>query len=188
MASNIWDSKAAHWYAENYGEHPSNVRIVEFAKLQEGESVLDIGCGSGTAVIAAAQQLSSGSVLGIDPTPTMVELAKEQLSQKTHQADVSIKEGGAEKIPAPDHSFDIILALNSFHHWGDVDKGIAEVKRVLKENGRFIIGTEQFEEGRNQWPYPKIIEHLSQAGFEIAHHSIEHFDDSTMDFVALTLK
>jgi len=183
MSDKIWTAEAALWYADNYGDHPANLKIVELANLKPTDSVLDIGCGSGTAVFSAAQQIPDGKAVGIDPTLTMVEIARAKLAEQALDANIEFLQGGAEHIPANDGAFDVVLALNSLHHWTEVDKGLGEVKRVLRENGRFLIGTEQFEEGHNEWPNDKIIEAVTKAGFKQMSHTVVEFDDAMMDFV-----
>ena len=179
-----WDEKTAQWYVENYGEHSSNYKIIELATLQADDAILDIGCGSGTAVREAAKTATQGTVTGIDPSPAMVKIA----AQKTEAPNVQFLEGGAELIPANDDQFTVVIALNSLHHWRDVRQGLEEVKRVLGENGRFIIGEEQFEEGMHEWSLEKIIKTVIQAGFTHIRTTEHQLEDCKIDVLELTLQ
>ncbi|MEM7336856.1 MAG: class I SAM-dependent methyltransferase [Chloroflexota bacterium] len=182
MSQSKWDDQAAQWYADKYGDHPSNLKIVEWANLQPTDVVLDIGCGSGTAVFTAAALVPQGKAIGIDPTQRMVEIAQEALKETKSQSQIEFLIGGAEDIPSPDDRFDVVLALNSLHHWANVDKGIEEVKRVLKKNGRFLIGEEQFSDRINEWGPERVIQALTGADFKLLNHSVAQFEDSAMDF------
>ena len=74
----IWDDASAAWYADKYGDHISNAMTINAISLRKDDTLLDIGCGTGTACRIAARILKKGSVIGIDPTPAMIRIAQEQ--------------------------------------------------------------------------------------------------------------
>jgi len=143
---NIWNDKSVDDYVSRWGELPLHEHIPQLCQIKPSDTVLDIGCGSGAAVRAIANILSTGSVVGIDPTPRMLTLAKELTPKETLQNNASFVDGGAEKIPLADASCDVIIAVNTLHHWQDIDMSFAEVKRVLKPRGRFISIDDIWEE------------------------------------------
>ncbi len=75
-----WNTETAEWYAEKFGEYPTNRLAVDTLDLQPDATILDIGCGTGSALRHAAEKVIHGSLIGIDPVPRMMEIAKE----KTH--------------------------------------------------------------------------------------------------------
>lgn len=162
------DEKTAHWYAEKYGEHPTNAKTVEIAELGVDDVVLDLGCGSGTAVREAAKRVTRGRVIGVDPSPAMVRIATEK-TENTER--VEFLEGSAAKLPLPGRSISVAIAINSLHHWEDVDAGLGELRRVLKSGGRLLV-TEEDNRGRcghGEGPLsdPKaVVTLLEDAGFE----------------------
>ncbi|MBC8278463.1 MAG: methyltransferase domain-containing protein [FCB group bacterium] len=143
-----FDAETAHWYADNYGDHRSNHLTVELAGIKPDDIVLDIGCGTGTAVREAAKLALKGKLIGCDPSQTMIEIAEEQTVNDQNRERIEFMAAGAENLPAEDSSIDVVLAVNSLHHWSDVDLGLAEVKRVLKPGGRFCMGDEVTEDGK----------------------------------------
>ena len=169
--SGAWDDEMAEWYAEKWGNHPSNFMTVELAELSPDDVVLDIGCGSGAAVRKAATMLSEGRVIGIDPTPAMLRIAAEQTSSAPEQERIEFLDGSAESIPVPDGSVTVALAVNSIHHWEDLKHGLNEVRRVLKSEGRLLITEEALENGKcghGEKPLsdPKFVASaLEEAGF-----------------------
>jgi SAM-dependent methyltransferase len=109
------------------------------ARLQEGERVLDLGCGGGIDVLLAAPQVgSSGHIYGLDMTPEMLELAEHNAAENA-VTNVSFISGFIEDIPLPDSSVDVVTS-NCVINLSD-DKGavLREAWRVLVSGGRFIV-------------------------------------------------
>lgn len=134
-----WDTETAEWYAKEYGEYETNRLGVETLKLEANSRVVDIGCGTGCALRHASEQVTHGSLVGIDPAPRMIEIAREQTAQHSSVNRTVYHEGSAENLPIEDSSADVVLAFDSYDHWTDKPKGLKEVRRVLKANGRFVV-------------------------------------------------
>ena len=142
-----WDDETAEWYVEHYGDHATNRMAVERAQLRPDDVVVDIGCGSGEAVREAAARLQGGRVTGVDPTPTMIRIARELSASHASRDRIRFLEGSAEDLPLPDASATVVMAINSLHHWQDPVAGLAESMRVLVPGGRFLIADEEPEKG-----------------------------------------
>lgn len=115
-------------------------RIITTAKLEEGQRVLDVGCGTGTLAIAAAEVVgSSGKVRGIDPAPEMVSRARSKAAKAG--AAVQFDVGVIEALDIPDQSIDVVLSTLMFHHLPpDIQTaGLAEIRRVLVPSGRLVL-------------------------------------------------
>lgn len=134
-----WDDNAADWYARNYGDDPSVFAVVRAARVPEGAAVVDIGCGTGSALRALAGR--AGALTGVDPTARMIHHARAQ-----SDGSITYHVAPAEALPLPDGSQDIALAINAVHHWSDPGAGLAEAFRVLRPGGRLVIGGESFGE------------------------------------------
>lgn len=183
-----WDETIARTYVEKYGNHPSNHKTVQLAKLQVKDEVLDIGCGSGTAVFEAASVVKEGNLVGIDPSPTMVQIATEKLAHSPAASRIQFLEGSAENIPAEDNSFTVVMAINTFNHWMTAEQGVVEVKRVLGGNGRFLITEEQFDEDEIAWSPAQIAALLTKNGFQKIHQSTHALDDCDITFLEFRIK
>lgn len=123
------------------GVNQSNSRmVVEMAKIKPGDTVLDVGCGSGSLTLTAKKYAgSSGFVRGIDAAPEMIEVAKKKANQL--RMDVAFDIGLIEKLAFPDATFDVVISRLVVHHLPDDLKrrGFAEIFRVLKPYGRLFI-------------------------------------------------
>ena len=114
--------------------------IAELAELKKGESVLDIGCGTGTMALLAKQYVGeTGKSCGIEPSAEMVSFARQKA--KRQKALIDINPGVIEQIDHPSQSFDVILCVIVMHHMPDETKiqGIKEMARVLKSGGRLVV-------------------------------------------------
>ena len=112
-----------------------NARLaVHLSELAAGDAVADIGCGPGTAARRAAR--AGASVVGVDPAPVMLQLARLLTRRSTHT--VRYAQGSAEALPLPDASVSVAWSIASVHHWADLDAGLQEARRVLKPGGRLV--------------------------------------------------
>lgn len=97
-----------------------------------GDTVIDIGCGPGVAARNAAAR--GATVIGVDPAPVMIRVAK----LLTRNRRVRYLAGAAESVPVGDGAATVAWSLSTVHHWADVDAGLAEVQRALVPGGRFV--------------------------------------------------
>ena len=103
-----------------------------------GESVLEIGFGPGTGLVALAQAAPDVRVAGIDPSSVMVAEAGRRVRRFGER--VQVREGTAAALPWDDGSFDAVCAVNSVQLWQPRIGSMAEVLRVLKPGGRLVLG------------------------------------------------
>ena len=135
----VWDRKMARWFARKWGEGRTNRVVVRLARVRSDEVALDIGCGIGPAVRLAAARMRYGKAIGVDPSPAMLEIAEKRAARHPGKARISFHVAQAEKIPLPDGYVDVAWTVNALHHWADVARALAEVKRVLVPGGRFLV-------------------------------------------------
>lgn len=113
---------------------------VALAQVKPGNSVLEVGCGTGTLTLAAKRQAGpTGRVFGIDVIPGMIELSQRKAAQAN--AEVTFQLGSIDDIPFPADQFDVVLCSFMIFHMSEAvrSKGIAEIQRVLKPHGRLLI-------------------------------------------------
>lgn len=115
-------------------------RTIELAHLQLGESVLDVGCGTGAITIAAQQAVGrAGFVAGVDPSAEMIAVARAKARQRTLTVDFRL--GAIEALPYPAATFDVVTSSLMMHHLplAVQQQGMREILRVLKPSGRLLI-------------------------------------------------
>lgn len=115
-------------------------RVLELAEITPGSEVLDVGCGTGTLLLAAAERVRpSGELHGIDPAPEMIAHARAKAAAQG--AELRLREGSADVLPYPDASFDVVLCTMVMHHLPETlrQRAVEEMTRVLRPGGRVVI-------------------------------------------------
>ena len=101
-------------------------------QIKPGESVLDVGCGTGVDTIIAAIMVGpQGKTVGIDFVPEMVQRAKQNL-QITQLHNVSFELGSGENLPFASESFDCVISNGAYNLIPDKTKALQEAFRVFK--------------------------------------------------------
>lgn len=106
----------------------------DLAGVSAEDHVVDVGCGPGAAAREAARR--GAEVTGVDPAPVMLGMAR-RLTPAGRS--VTWTEGVAEDLPLSDGAATLVWSLATVHHWPLLDEGLAEVRRVLKPGGRFLV-------------------------------------------------
>ena len=169
--SDGFDEETARWYVENYGDHPTNLMTVALARLEPDDAVIDIGCGGGEAIREAAARMPEGKATGVDPSAAMIRIARVLSDSHTARKRIEFVEGRAEKLPLPNESATVAVAINSLHHWKNPAAGLAEVMRVLKPDGRLLVADEEakpdnFGHGDGYLADPdRVLAIIKDAGF-----------------------
>ena len=109
-------------------------RILSLARDQTSPGVImDVGCGTGRLLRKAKQQYPHARLVGVDAAEKMIQQAAMLLPEAEFHVAM------AEALPLPDASVDLAFSTLSFHHWADQAKGISEIARVLRPQGRFLL-------------------------------------------------
>jgi arsenite methyltransferase len=107
--------------------------------IEQGATVLDLGCGAGTDLLIAAQMVGpSGKAIGIDMTASMLERARES-AREMGVDNVELHEGLIESLPLEDESVDVVISNGVIDLVPDKDAVFAEIDRVLRPGGRLQI-------------------------------------------------
>ena len=113
--------------------------VAKLAEVQPGETVLDLGCGTGTLLHALVARQPGARFTGIDPDRQVLAIARRRLQSSA--PTVELVEGYAQDLPFPDRAFDLVISTLIFHHLPDPVKvaALGEVRRVLAPHGRFLL-------------------------------------------------
>jgi ubiquinone/menaquinone biosynthesis C-methylase UbiE len=115
-------------------------KTAKLARIQPGDKVLDVGCGTGTLAIEVARRAGrAGRVTGIDLSTEQIARARSKAAR--HNVPIDFQIGEIEHLAFPDQTFDVVLSTLMMHHLPAPIKrqGLAEIARVLTPGGRLII-------------------------------------------------
>ncbi|HUZ90114.1 MAG TPA: class I SAM-dependent methyltransferase [Candidatus Acidoferrales bacterium] len=148
-----FDERAARyesgWRGRLHHEIADRTAAIGLEFRESPDRILDVGCGTGYllrrlgALLPAAVQL-----VGIDPAPSMIEVARAESADER----LSFSVGVAEHLPFLDQTFDLVVSTTSFDHWSDQQSGLSECARVMTPGGGLVL-TDQF----SGWLVPTLL-------------------------------
>ncbi|HEX8637622.1 MAG TPA: class I SAM-dependent methyltransferase [Pyrinomonadaceae bacterium] len=118
-------------------------RLVSLMSPRENSRILDIGCGTGNYTVALVEH--GYSFCGVEPSETMIEQARRKSDS------IVWTQAAAEELPFEKEFFGAAMATLTIHHWKNLEKGFAEIHRVLKKESNFVIFTSYPEQTGNYW-------------------------------------
>jgi ubiquinone/menaquinone biosynthesis C-methylase UbiE len=128
---------AARWM--NLGNRVINKQAVRRLDAQPSEVAVDVGFGGG---LGLGLLLETGAlVIGIDPSHAMARFCGDQFAAALDGGQLALCTGLVEELPFRNGSVDRILAVNTIYFWEDQARGIRELRRVLRPEGRLVIAT-----------------------------------------------
>lgn len=116
-------------------------RLVDHYQLKAGQKVLDIGCGKGFLLFELMQQVPGLEICGLDCSRYAIEHAKEEVKPYLLQ-------GTADQLPFKDHSFDLVISINTLHnlYCYQLDKALQEIQRVGQSHKYIVVESYRNEE------------------------------------------
>jgi ubiquinone/menaquinone biosynthesis C-methylase UbiE len=114
-------------------------RILDNCHLKDGQNILDAGTGTGLIAMSIARRLSGNCrILGIDITDAMLEEARVNIEKEHFENAVSLRKASAEKIPADNDVYDVIVCVFTMRHT-NIESALGEFMRTLKPEARVVI-------------------------------------------------
>lgn len=131
---------------------------IKYAGLEDGEAVVDLGCGAGIDVLLAAQEVGpEGQAIGIDLLPEMVERGRTFATDAT-LGNCSFMQGEIEDVPLPDNTADVVVSNGAANLSARKSRVFAEAYRILRDGGRLCFSDLTLSD--DELP-PEILTHPS---------------------------
>lgn len=135
--------------------------VQSWAHPSPSETILDVACGTGELEKLLLQQNPQQKITGVDISEEMLKTAKQKLSA---YPQVAWQTAEASDLPFDNCSFDLVVCASSLHYFKDPIASLAEMKRVIKSDGRVII----LDWSKDYWVW-QVID-LALKVFDSAHH------------------
>jgi len=113
-------------------------KVVDIVAQHQPHNILDIATGTGDLAISLTKT-SAKEIIGLDISEGMLEVGRQKISQKQLDSKIKMVVGDSENLPFADHTFDAITVAFGVRNFEHLEKGLAEIYRVLKPKGVFVI-------------------------------------------------
>ena len=135
-----------HWHTAKY--------VLARMPVEAGDTVLDLGTGSGYAVRALRDTQRAGRAYGLDGSPEMARNARGY----TDDANVGFLVGDFDYLPFEDDSVDHVFTMEAFYYANDPDRVLREIARVLRPGGTFYCAVNYYEENTHSHEWQEFID------------------------------
>lgn len=127
----LWGARPEDWAANEDKQTPTYEEAIRRVGMEPGQSVLDIGCGSGAFLRLAVDRGAKG--FGLDASEALIELAR------TRVPEADLRVGDMESLPYEDGTFDLVTGFNSFFFAADMVAALREAGRVARSTAPVVI-------------------------------------------------
>jgi len=105
----------------------------------DAKKLLDVATGTADVAIMAAKQLKLTKIIGIDISDGMLDVGRQKIVKANLQNTIELLNGDSEAINFPDNTFDAVTVAFGVRNFEDLEKGLSEIKRVLKPTGKLVV-------------------------------------------------
>ena len=135
----------------------ANRIALDLLELRSDDQVLEIGFGHGHALAAAAEVVTAGFLAGIDHSEVMRRIARSKNSCAVRCGHMELTVADSGHIPYPDRRFNKVLTMHTIYFWRDLKRQIEEIRRVMSDGGRLVIGYRPSEDERFADQFPESV-------------------------------
>ncbi|HET7421876.1 MAG TPA: methyltransferase domain-containing protein [Candidatus Dormibacteraeota bacterium] len=133
-----WSGTYERHYLQRLVFEPVQEAVLDLAaaEMPKPIAILDVGCGTGRLLRSAERRFPGATLEGVDAARGMIKQAQAVLPAGSR---IRFQVAPAEKLPFANGQFDLAFSTMTFHHWDDQRGAVAEVARVLKPGGRWLL-------------------------------------------------
>jgi demethylmenaquinone methyltransferase/2-methoxy-6-polyprenyl-1,4-benzoquinol methylase len=114
-------------------------KVIKMIKETQPKKVLDIATGTGDLAIMTAQKSEAVEIIGIDISKGMLDVGVEKTEKAGLSSKIKLQVADSENLPFENDTFDAITVAFGVRNFENLDRGLQEIRRVLKPNGIFVV-------------------------------------------------
>lgn len=108
-------------------------------KALKPKLILDVATGTGDLAIQAIKSLDPDKVIGVDISAGMMEIGRKKIEAKGLAKKIELRRGDSENLPFEENKFDAVIVAFGVRNFENLEKGLAEMLRVLKPGGKVVV-------------------------------------------------
>lgn len=162
-------------FMNGYGHELLAEWALKSLNIEDGNSILDVGCGGGGNISRLLKRYPHSVVKGVDYSHISVDMSKKINIEEIAEGRCEITYGNVVNLPYDDCSFDIVTAFETVYYWPQIEVSFKQVLRVLKDNGSFAIVNgadaeggmvwDNYIDGMHTYTAAELEQHLKASGF-----------------------
>ncbi len=142
----------------------ANRIALDLLGLQPDDQVLEIGCGHGEALAAAAERVIAGFLAGVDHSEVMLRIARSRNARLLRSGRMELMLADSRRIPYPDGRFNKVFATHAIYFWSDLKEQMKEIRRVMSDRGRLVLCYRPLEDASFANAFPESVYSMRSIG------------------------
>jgi len=114
-------------------------KAIDLLQSEQPKLILDVATGTADVALETVKRLQPDKVIGIDISTEMLEIGKKKIKKRGLETVIELQEGDSENLPFADNTFDAITVAFGVRNFENLEKGLTEMRRVLKDNGKLVV-------------------------------------------------
>lgn len=154
----------------NKGHRKLHLWGISYLNVNDGDNILDIGCGGGSAIKIISEKYSSCNIYGIDISEKSIEKASILNKEKLNK-QVYLNKSSVLSTPYKNDYFDIVVSFESIYFWKDLHNAFKEIYRIMKPNSKIYVFMEVLRKKNAFWE--KFIKNMKEYSYEEIKYAME---------------
>lgn len=114
-------------------------KAINMLKEDKPQHLLDVATGTADLALEAYKQLQPKQIVGVDISDEMLEIGRGKIEKKSLSNSIELQNGDSENLPFNDNTFDAITVAFGVRNFENLEKGLEEMRRVMKQGGRLVV-------------------------------------------------
>jgi len=155
---------------------PENALALDLLDLASGDRILEVGCGHGATLFAAASRACDLKLTGVDHSEVMLRVARRRNRHLVATGRMTLDHGDSACLCYDDGTFTKVFAVHTIYFWPQPEVHLREIQRVLMPGGRFVLGFQSREDTTFSAQFPAAVYHIRPAADVAALVAASGFD------------